>query len=164
MGITSGILGLLTEGKPSYHRESHEVLREEFQVQQLIHRLVFGTREFADTLGPAWEMIHDPRFIQIENSFIRFRQGRLGGDATTGKIKQMPDGSFQTSVEDLNQYSEILGEGRYFHSVLRSMAYHEGVIELWPGESSSSPGTSWRRSPPERSDRPAGSGSRCSGR
>lgn len=132
MATTSDVLGLLAQGKRSYHLETKEVKREEFEAQVLVHQLVFGELGLADTLGPTWAMIHDPRFIQIENSFVHFRQGRLGGDASTGQSKEMPDGSFHTSVEDLNQYSELLGEGRYLHSVLRSMAYHEAAIALWP--------------------------------
>lgn len=129
-----GFMGLLADGggKRVYRAQVDEVQRDEFEAQKLIHMLVFGEKGLADTLGPTWEMIHDPRFVQIENAFIVVRKGRLGGDATSGQSKQLADGSFTSGAEDLNQYSEILGEGRYLHSVLRSMSYHAAIAKLWP--------------------------------
>jgi len=134
------VFGLLDPGKRVYNVDTQkQVDREEFQAQKLFHLYLFGPKGLADTLGPTWQMIHDPRFIAIENAFVRVRKGVFGGDATLGIQRQQPDGSFSSAIEDLNQYSEILGEGRYFHSVLRSMAYHKAIISLYPGRPFSVP-------------------------
>ncbi len=126
------LLGLMGSGKRIYRVDEDVVTEAEFQAQQLIHKLVFGERGLADTIGPTWEMIHDPRFEQLENVFIRRRSGIFGGDATTGVNTQSQDGSFNSSVDDLNQYSELLGEGRYFHAVLRSMSLYTAIATLFP--------------------------------
>jgi hypothetical protein len=126
------LLGILDSGKRIYRVDESVITREEFQAQALIHQLVFGEKGLADTLGQTWDMIHDPRFEAIENAFIRERQARFGGDATTGIQRQQADGTFETTVDDLNQYAEIIGEGRYFHSVLRSMAYQKAIYALFP--------------------------------
>ncbi len=79
---------------------------------------MFGDKGLVDTLGPTWDMVHDPRFTAIENCFITQRKAVFGGDARTGINRQMADGSFTGSMADLEQYSEILGEGRHFYEVL----------------------------------------------
>lgn len=129
---SDSLMGLLSPGKRIYRVEEREITREEFEAQKLVHTLVFGEKGLADTLGPTWDMIHDPRFEKIENVFIRKRRTKFGGDATVGVNRQLPDGGFQTGIDDLHQYAEILGEGRYFRSVLRSMAYHKAAKELFP--------------------------------
>lgn len=126
------IFGLLDSGKRIYRKEQQAVSREEFEAQKLFSQLVFGEQGLADTLGPTWQMVNDPRFTAIERAFIRERKAVFGGNATTGLNLELSDGSFYRSVEDLNQYSEILGEGRYFHSVLRSMSYVKAISVLWP--------------------------------
>lgn len=110
---------MLDTGKRIYRiYEQNEVQREEFQYCQLMHQLVFGDKGFVETLGPTWNMIHDPRFVAIENQFIVNRRAIFGGDARTGHQYINDDGTFSSSVTDLEQYAEILGEGRNFHNVL----------------------------------------------
>ena len=112
------ILGMLDEGKRIYRIQDGEVDREEFEYCQIIDQLVFGPKGFVETLGPTWNMIHDPRFIKIENAFIVNRRSMFGGDSRVGKQYISSDGTFSSTVADLEQYSEILGEGRHFHNVL----------------------------------------------
>jgi hypothetical protein len=112
------ILGMLDEGKRIYKIEEGEVDREEFEYCQIIDQLVFGPKGFVETLGPTWNMIHDPRFNKIENTFIINRKSMFGGDARVGKQYISSDGTFSSTVADLEQYAEILGEGRHFHNVL----------------------------------------------
>ena len=113
------ILGMLDEGKRIYRiYEENEVQKDEFQYCQLMHQIVFGDKGFIETLGPTWNMIHDPRFITIENEFIVNRRAFFGGDARLGKQYINDDGTFTSTVADLEQYAEILGEGRNFHNVL----------------------------------------------
>jgi hypothetical protein len=128
----NGMLGLLTPGKREFRLDESRVTKDEFQASQQLHQYVFGEKGLADTLGPTWEMIHDPRFEKIETAFIRERRKYFNGDSRTGINKQLADGSFNSGVEDLDQYSEILGEGRHFHAVLRSMARHKAFTELYP--------------------------------
>lgn len=114
------IFGLLNDGKRIYRiYEENEVQRDEFAYCQLMHEIVFGKDGYAETLGPTWEMIHDPRFAVIENQFIIDRHAIFGGDARLGKQYINDDGTFSSSVTDLEQYAEILGEGRNFHNVLK---------------------------------------------
>jgi hypothetical protein len=113
------IFGLLDDGKRVYRiYEENEVQREEFAYCKLMHEIVFGDRGFAQTLGPTWDMIHDLRFIAIEDQFILDRKAIFGGDARLGKQYINDDGTFTSNVTDLEQYAEILGEGRNFHTVL----------------------------------------------
>jgi hypothetical protein len=110
---------MLDEGKRIYRiYEQNEVQRAEFEYCQLMHQIVFGKDGFVETLGPTWNMIHDPRFIAIENRFIINRHAIFGGDARTGKQYINDDGSFTSTTADLEQYAEIIGEGRNFHNVL----------------------------------------------
>lgn len=112
------MLGLLSEGKREYRFLSGEVTREEFEYCQTIDQLLFGEGGYIETLGPTWDMIHDPRFVKIENAFIVNRKAVFGGDAMLGKQYISSDGQFTSTIADLEQYSETLGEGRYFHTVL----------------------------------------------
>lgn len=113
------IFGMLDDNKRIYRiYEETEVQREEFHYCQLMHEIVFGDRGFVQTLGPTWNLIHDPRFTAIENQFVVNRRAVFGGDARLGKQYINDDGTFTSSVTDLEQYAEILGEGRNFHNVL----------------------------------------------
>lgn len=112
------ILGMVNEGKRIYQVQDGEVTREEFEYCTIIDQLVFGPKGYVETLGPTWAMIHDPRFIKIENTFIVNRKAIFGGDARIGKQYISSDGTFTSTVADLEQYAEILGEGRHFHNVL----------------------------------------------
>lgn len=98
--------------------EDREVMRDEFSYCQVMYQVVFGDKGFADTLGPTWRMIHDPRFIEIENMMVQERKAIFGGDARVGRQYFNDDGVMNSTVSDLEKYAEILGEGRNFHNVL----------------------------------------------
>ena len=112
------LLGILDDQKRIYRFADGEVQREEYQYCQLLDTLVFGDRGYIKTLGQTWEMIHDPRFLKIEGAFIISRRAIFGGDARTGKQYMSSDGMFVSTIGDLEEYSEVLGEGRYFWLVL----------------------------------------------
>ena len=112
------ILGILDEGKRVYRFVSGEVTQEDYQYGQLLDTLLFGEKGYVDTLGSTWDMISDPRFVAIEDAFIVNRRAIFGGDAMTGKQYISSDGQFTSSVADLEEYSTILGESRYFTYVL----------------------------------------------
>ena len=113
------VFGMLDDNVRIYQiLEEREVQHDEFQYCQVMFQLVFGDKGFADTLGPTWNMIHDPRFQTIENLMVVERKAIFGGDARLGKQYINDDGSFSSTVSDLEKYAEILGEGRNFHNVL----------------------------------------------
>jgi hypothetical protein len=113
------ILGLLGDEKRIYYFvEDHEVKQEDFQYCQTLYQIVFGPKGYVETLGPTWNMIHDPRFMQIENSFIKNRRAFFGGNADSGKQYIFADNTFTSSITDLEQYAEILGEGRNYYNVI----------------------------------------------
>jgi hypothetical protein len=117
------ILGLLDDKKRiyRYHETADEQInqqREEFSYCQVIDRMVFGKGGLVETLGPTWNLIHDPRFALIESAFIVDRRAIFGGDAKQGKQYISSEGTFTSTIADLEQYSEILGEGRHFYNVV----------------------------------------------
>ena len=112
------LFGLLNDPKRIYQVQEGEVEQEEFQICQVLDQLVFGDKGYVETLGPTWFMIHDPRFTAIEATFILHRNSVLGGDATLGKQYIAGGGQFSSSNYDLESYAEVLGEGRYFHTLL----------------------------------------------
>ena len=111
-------LGILGDQKRVFRFIEGEVTREEFEHSRLIDQVVFGPKGYVETIGPTWNMIHDPRFIEIEGKFVVTRRSVLGGDATLGRQYIDSDGNFTSSIVDLEQYSEILGEGRNFYCFL----------------------------------------------
>jgi hypothetical protein len=98
--------------------EDREVLRDEFQYCQVMYQILFGDKGFTETLGPTWRMIHDPRFVAIENMMVQERKAIFGGDARVGRQYFNDDGVMNSTVSDLEKYAELLGEGRNFHNVL----------------------------------------------
>jgi hypothetical protein len=117
--ILKRVFGMLQDKVRIYQiLEEREVQRDEFQYCQIMFQIVFGDKGFADTLGPTWNMIHDPRFVEIENLMVQNRKAIFGGDARLGKQYINDDGSFSSTVSDLEKYAEIVGEGRNFLNVL----------------------------------------------
>jgi hypothetical protein len=112
-------LGILGDEKRIFRFEEGDVSREEFEHSRLIDQVVFGPRGLVESLGPTWSLVHDPRFAALEAKFIVRRRGRLGGDADLGKQYISSNGQFSSSIVDLEQYSEILGEGRNFYCFLQ---------------------------------------------
>ena len=113
------MLGVLDEGKREYRFVSGEVTQEEYNYCQLIDQLLFGVGGYVETLGPTWSLVHDTRFSKIENTFVLNRRAIFGGNAQTGKQYISSDGQFTSLISDLESYSEILGEGRYFCYILQ---------------------------------------------
>ncbi len=114
-----GLLGLLDDSKRIYQFQREEVEREEFECCVIFFNLVFGEKGYIETIGPTWNMVHDPRFSKIEACFIHNRQAVFGGDARQGLQTISETGVLGSSVENLEQYSEIIGEGRHFAEVLQ---------------------------------------------
>ena len=124
------LLGIAGDEKRIYKFVDGDVQKEEYQYCQLLDQLVFGDKGYVDTLGQTWEMIHDPRFTKIENAFIVGRKALFGGDASVGKQYMSADGMFVSTIADLEEYSEVLGEGRYFWLVV-SHPEERCPVRLW---------------------------------
>ena len=112
------LLGLQDEGKRIYRFVSGEVTQDEYSYCQALDQLLFGEGGYIETLGSTWSLVSDPRFSRIENAFIINRRAVFGGDAKQGKQYISSDGTFTSTIADLEQYSETLGEGRYFLYIL----------------------------------------------
>jgi hypothetical protein len=96
-----------------YRQEEGEVTRDEFQYARVLDEVLFDEHVgFIATLGPTWNMVHDPRFVKLENSFVIERKGVLGGNANVGQSIMSEDGFVGGNPNDLEKYAEILGEGR----------------------------------------------------
>jgi len=118
--------------------ESEQVEQADYEYGCILTQILFGPTGLIDTLGPTWTMVMDPRFAKIENLFIVDHPARFGGDARQGVQTQLADGTFSGGYS-LDQYSEILTEGRFLHKVLRSHAIINAVDKLYPAKKLSEP-------------------------
>lgn len=129
------VLGLLDDGKRVYQLKEGEVTRADFEYCVVLNQVLFGTKGLAETLGPTWQMIHDPRFNALEKVFVIKKQGKFGGDASVGLQRQQKDGTFDGQMAGMEQIAEILGEGRNMIDFLRSRAIIDAASELYPERS-----------------------------
>lgn len=126
------LMGLLEGGKRVYQVKDGEVDADQFKYCAVLSQILFGPNGLCETLGSTWEMVHDPRFEQIENPFIVQKQAKFGGDAREGLQVQTADGTFTGSFAGLEQYSEMLGEGRYLIGCMKHFAVVEALNDLFP--------------------------------
>lgn len=118
--LVRNLLGLLDDGKRVYlFHEDEVVAKEEFEYAKIIHGIVFGEKGYCETLGPSWNMVHDPRFLQVELAFVSHRRALFGGDTRLGKQYISDTGVAESTIADLEQYSEMIAEGRHFGEVLQ---------------------------------------------
>ena len=103
----------LDGGSAIYRFADGQVSREDFEYARVIDQVLFDEHiGYIATLGPTWNLVHDPRFVKLENTFVIIRQGKVGGDATVGRSVVTEDGFGGGNSNDLERYAEILGEGR----------------------------------------------------
>jgi hypothetical protein len=131
----NSLMGLLEGGKRVYQVKDGEVDADHYEYCAVLTQLLFGPRGHVETLGPTYEMVHDPRFEMIENLFVVEKRSMFGGDAREGVQVQTADGTFTGGFAGLKQYAEMLGEGRYLIRILRSFSYVEAVGVLFPERS-----------------------------
>lgn len=117
------LLGLTDDNKRIYRFEDGEVDRDEFEYTRVMFNYLFDEEKgLVATLGPTWNLIHDPRFNTIENCFIRERKNIFSaGNTLIGQ--QIITGAFSgfaMNVQELEQYATILGEGRHFLKVVNA--------------------------------------------
>ncbi len=122
-----GLFGLINDAKYEYRIESREEISgEEYQYCQIITDYLWDEHlGVTKTLGPTWDMIHDPRFREIEYSFVQNRRALFGGDARLGRQFITEEGVvFASTTAGLEQYAEILENGRHFHEVVKREGYN----------------------------------------
>ena len=122
-GLLTRMLGLEGVRTAVYKFAEGEVSKEDFEYAQVLDQVLFDEKiGYIATLGPTWNMVHDPRFLQIENSFVIERRGMVGGNANVGIGVMSEDGLSGGNPNDLERYSEILGEGRNLLKAVRAAA------------------------------------------
>jgi hypothetical protein len=121
-----GLFGLIDDVKYVYKIQAEaEITAEEYQYCQVVSGYLFDENiGITHTLGPTWELIHDPRFRAIEYCFIFQRKALFGGDARYGKQFITEEGVFSSATADLEQYAEILENGRHFAEVVQREHYN----------------------------------------
>jgi hypothetical protein len=132
------ILGLGGNEKRVYHLDKDQLTAEEYEQGKVIKEILWGDDGLVMALGPTWNLVHDPRFLKIEDAFIIERTPFFGGDASTGRQYITYHSQFQlSSIAELEQYAEILGEGRHFWSLIKTQGldpqtFHNETEEtLW---------------------------------
>ena len=121
------LFGLINDAKFEYRikTDQQEVNQEEYEYCQIITDYLFDENiGVCKTLGTTWEMIHDPRFKAVEYCFVYERKALFGGDARYGKQFITEQGIFSSATADLEQYAEILENGRHFAKVVAREGYN----------------------------------------
>lgn len=130
------ILGMGNDSS-QYHVDTDRITKEEFEAASILSSIIWGPDGFAECLGPTWNMVHDPRFVEVERLGVRERKGRLGGNANQGigfvdGLDIRPDGSGSkiVMIDDLEIYAEVIGEGRHMlEAALRMGMTPEDILE-----------------------------------
>ena len=107
------LLGLESARTAIYKFAEGEVSKDEFEYGQVLDQVLFDEKiGYIATLGPTWNLVHDPRFVKIENTFVIERKGMFGGNANVGQSVIGEEGFAGGHGNDLERYSGILGDGR----------------------------------------------------
>lgn len=131
------MMGLDGGGSAIYRYAEGEVSQEDFQYAQVLDQVLFDEQVgYIATLGPTWNMVHDPRFVKLERSFVIERSGKFGGNANIGVTVQSDDWFVSGNSNDLEKYSEILGEGRNLLKAVQAAGldpakFHENDGFIW---------------------------------
>jgi hypothetical protein len=128
----------LEDGKREYRHIDGEVDRQTFEFHALHAEVLFSEKGYIATLGPTWNMIHDPRFAAIERLSVKERKGQFGM-IRQGIQQQDEAGQFHSTAEQARFLAELLGEGRYGVRYLRSQLYQWAFPKAFPGRSFGTP-------------------------
>ena len=114
--LFNNILGIGGGGIQQVIVDPERVTKEEYESAATFTDIIWGAEGLARNLGPSWFLVHDPRFMRIERSWIKDTEGMAGGKMSGGAtvLKALDMRSEIVMVEDPVLYSEILGEGRHF--------------------------------------------------
>lgn len=133
-GKLKSLFGLLNDAKYEYRIEAkEEIAAEEYEYCQSITAYLWDEDlGITKTLGPTWSMIHDSRFKNIEYCFVFQRRALFGGDSRMGKQFITEQGVFASTTADLEQYAEIIENGRHFHKVVQAEGYNPRTFFTQP--------------------------------
>lgn len=88
--------------------------------------MLWGDKGLVESLGQTWLMVMDPRFTACEKAW--YKKQRITGSATRGEnsfteygvVTVTDQGDLESPrMMSLEQYAEIIGEGRHFVKVIR---------------------------------------------
>jgi hypothetical protein len=104
------------------HVDPERVEKEEFEAAAVLTDIIWGPEGLAYYLGPTWSMVHDPRFMKIERTAVIEKSSMSGGKVHKGVsiIQALDLRSKIEIVDDLEIYSELIGEGRHFLEACRA--------------------------------------------
>jgi hypothetical protein len=113
-------LGIVDDTRRMYEVSEAHVTEAEYEAATVFHSVVYGPDGLTKWLGPAWDMIQDPRFTEIDICFYRERMPVFGGNASIGVEKISETGVIELNGSEgaLQEYATIVGEGRYFVKIL----------------------------------------------
>ena len=113
------ILGIGGGGLQQVVVDPERVTKEEYETAQTMTNIIWGTEGLVACLGPAWSLVHDPRFLRIERGWVKDEEGMFGGKKAGGitVLTALDLRSKISLVEDPVLYSEMLAEGRHFRDV-----------------------------------------------
>lgn len=119
--IFGGILNIGGGGIKEVMVNPSRVTQEEFEAAKLFTDVLWGSNGLAECLGPSWSLVHDPRFMKIEQIWDRAtkKKGMFGGTVggSTEDVQALDLASRILLILDPALYAEILGEGRHFRDV-----------------------------------------------
>ena len=73
------MFGLRDTEKRLYVINNDQVTAEEYEYCQVLSNVLWGEKGLVETLGPTWNMVHDPRFENLERKFLVERPAVFGG-------------------------------------------------------------------------------------
>lgn len=123
MSVDSVFGRMLVHDKGRVYAEANaqQLTESEFNYAKVMCDVVFGPTGLVNAIGPAWSLVHDPRFLTIEEKFIFdntytpwLKDAKVDNRPVvyTNKVfKRDP-------AYDLAKYATILGEGRHFARVI----------------------------------------------
>jgi hypothetical protein len=118
--ILEQMMGMDANRTAIYRYADGQVSKEDFEYARVIDQVLFDEKiGYIATLGPTWNMVHDPRFVKLENTFVIERKARFGGNATVG-VSIITEDGMGGGNNDLERYSDILGEGRNMLKAVRT--------------------------------------------
>ena len=133
------VLGIGAGGIKQVIIDPERVTQEEYEAAAVFVNTLWGTDGLVQNLGPSWFLVHDPRFLRIERSWIIDKDGILGGKQAGGLtvLKALDLKSDISMAEDPALYAEIFGEGRHFRNCCiqrgfdpKALCHDSATIEL----------------------------------
>jgi len=113
MDTLKRLLGLEGSRSAIYRYVDGEVSREDFEYAKVLDQVLFDEKiGYIATIGPTWNLVNDPRFVKLDNTFVVERAGFFGGNANVGQREISETGFVGGNSNDLEKYSNILGDGR----------------------------------------------------